>query len=58
MKWVVILAPLGMFYISARLNKISDGKARNLFFYAGLMGLSLSSLLLIYTGASVARAFL
>ncbi len=59
MKWVVILAPLGMvFYISARLNKISAGKARNLFYvYAGLMGLSLSSLLLIYTGASVARAF-
>jgi len=59
MKWVVILAPLGMvFYISARLNKISAVKARNLFYvYAGLMGLSLSSLLLIYTGASVARAF-
>ncbi len=59
MKWVVILAPLGMvFYISARLNKISAGKARNLFYvYSGLMGLSLSSLLLIYTGASVARAF-
>ena len=59
MKWVVILAPLGMvFYISARLHKISAGKARNLFYvYAGLMGLSLSSLLLIYTGASVARAF-
>merc|ERR1711981_1071629 len=59
LKWVVILAPLGMvFYISARLNRISAGKARNLFYiYAGLMGLSLSSLLLIYTGASVARAF-
>ena len=59
LKWVVILAPLGMvFYISARLNKISSSKARNLFYiYSGLMGLSLSSLLLIYTGASVARAF-
>ena len=59
LKWVVILAPLAMvFYISARLNRISAGKARNLFYiYAGLMGLSLSSLLLIYTGASVARAF-
>ena len=59
LKWVVILAPLAMvFYISARLNRISAGKARNLFYiYAGLMGLPLSSLLLIYTGASVARAF-
>ena len=59
LKWVIILAPLGMvFYISARLNKISSSKARNLFYiYSGLMGLSLSSLLLVYTGASVARAF-
>jgi len=59
LKWVVILAPLGMvFYISARLHSISAQKARNLFYiYAGLMGLSLSSLLLVYTGASVARAF-
>merc|ERR1712146_80520 len=50
---------LGMvFYISAKLNSISAEKARNLFYiYAGLMGLSLSSLLLIYTGASVVRAF-
>ena len=59
LKWVVILAPLGMvFYISARLQSISSLKARNLFYiYSALMGLSLSSLLLIYTGASVARAF-
>merc|ERR1711991_309720 len=59
LKWVVMLAPLGMvFYISAKLNSISAEKARNLFYiYAGLMGLSLSSLLLIYTGASVVRAF-
>merc|ERR1711991_839340 len=59
LKWVIILAPLGMvFYISAKLNSISAEKARNLFYiHGGLMGLSLSSLLLIYTGASVARAF-
>ena len=59
LKWLIILAPVGMvFYISARLNKISAQKARNLFYiYAGLMGLSLSSLLLVYTGASVVRVF-
>ena len=59
LKWVVMLAPLGMvFYISARINSISAEKARSLFYvYAGLMGLSLSSLLLVYTGASVVRAF-
>ena len=59
LKWVVIFAPLGMvFYISAKLQKISSTKARNLFYiYAGLMGLSLSSLLLVYTGESVVRVF-
>ena len=59
LKWVLMLAPLGMvFYLSAKLNSISAEKARNLFYvYAGLMGLSLSPLLLVYTGASVVRAF-
>lgn len=59
LKWLIMLAPIGMvFYISARLNRISAEKARNLFYiYAGLMGLSLSSLLLVYTGASVVRVF-
>ena len=59
LKWIIMLAPIGMvFYISARLNRISAQKARNLFYiYAGLMGLSLSSLLLVYTGASIVRVF-
>ena len=59
LKWIVMLAPLGMvFYISAKLNSMTSQKARNLFYiYAGLMGLSLSSLLLVYTGASVVRVF-
>jgi FtsH-binding integral membrane protein len=47
-----------VFYISAKINSISAEKARNLFYiYAGLMGLSLSSLLLYYTGESVIRVF-
>jgi len=55
----VMLAPLAMvFYISAKLNSISASKARNLFYiYSGLMGLSLSSLLLVYTNESVVRVF-
>ena len=59
LKWLIMLAPIGMvFYISARINSISAEKARNLFYiYAGLMGLSLSSLLLYYTGESVIRVF-
>jgi len=59
LKWVVMLAPLGMvFWLSARMHAMSSAKARNMFYvYAALMGLSLSSILLVYTGASVARAF-
>lgn len=59
LQWVVMLAPLGMvFWLSARMPAMSAGKARNLFYvYAALMGVSLSSILLVYTGGSVARAF-
>ena len=54
-----MLEPLGMvFWLSARMHAMSAGKARNLFYvYAALMGVSLSSILLVYTGGSVARAF-
>jgi FtsH-binding integral membrane protein len=54
-----MLAPLGMvFWLSARMNAMSATKARNMFYvYGALMGLSLASILFVYTGASVARAF-
>ena len=56
LQWVVMLAPLGMvFWLSARMQAMSASKARNMFYvYAGLMGLSLASILMVYTGASVA----
>ena len=59
LKWVIMLAPLGMvFWLSARISQMSATKARNLFYvYGAIMGLSLASILLVYTGASVARAF-
>ena len=59
LKWVIMLAPLGMvIWLSARINRMSATKARNLFYiYGAIMGLSLASILLVYTGASVARAF-
>ena len=59
LKWVVMLAPLGMvFWLSARMNKMPASKARTLFYvYSALMGLSLSSILLTYSMPSVARAF-
>ena len=57
--WVVALAPLGMvIWLSAGIHKMSIPKARTLFYvFAALMGLSLTSILIVYTGASVARAF-
>ncbi len=57
--WVVMLAPLGMvFYLSARIHKMSFSRAQTMFWiYAGLMGLSLSVIFIIYTGASIARVF-
>ena len=59
LKWLVMLAPLGIvFYMSFGINKMSASKAQAVFWvFAGLMGLSLSWILLVYTGASVARVF-
>ena len=45
-------------WMSFRINKMSPAKARTLFYiYAAMMGISLSTILLAFTGASVARAF-
>ena len=59
LKWVVMLAPLGMvLFLSARMNSMKASTAQSMFWlYAGLMGLSLSYILLAYTGESVARVF-
>ena len=58
-KWLVMLAPLGIvFYMSFGINKMSSSKAQTVFWiFAALMGLSLSWILLVYTGKSVARVF-
>jgi FtsH-binding integral membrane protein len=57
--WVIIFAPLGLvLLLQFRLQKMSLGAAQITFWsYAGLMGLSLSSIFLIYTGASIAQVF-
>ena len=59
LKWIVMLAPLGIvFYMSFGINKMSAVKAQTVFWiFAALMGLSLSWILLVYTGVSVARVF-
>jgi FtsH-binding integral membrane protein len=59
LKWVVMLAPLGIvMWLSFGINRITEGTAKALFWgYAVLMGLSLSTILLVYTGTSIAQAF-
>jgi uncharacterized protein len=56
---VVIVAPLGLvLLLSFRIQKMSLGAAQLTFWsYAGLMGLSLAGIFLIYTGESIARVF-
>lgn len=57
---ILILAELGMvFYLSARIEKIQAGTATGLFLgYAVLNGLTLSTIFLAYTRASIGGTFL
>ena len=57
--WVIALAPLGIvMWMSFGLAKMSASKAQTLFWvFAGLMGASLSSIFMVYVGASIARVF-
>ena len=59
LKWVIMLAPLGLvMWLSFGINKLSEGAAKAIFWvYAAIMGASLSTILLAYTGASVASTF-
>jgi len=57
--WILILAPLGLVMVmSFGINRLSPAAALTLFFvYAGLLGLSLATIFVAYTGASIARVF-
>ena len=57
--WVAFIAPLGLvFWMSFGIHRMSVGTAQAVFWgYAGLMGVALSPILLIYTGASIAKVF-
>jgi uncharacterized protein len=57
--WVVMLAPLGfVMAMSFGLNKMSQGTLNVLFWaYAAVMGLSLSTIFLVFTGESIAVTF-
>ena len=56
---VLVLATLGLvFFISFRIQTLSFSTAMTLFIvYAGLLGVMLSSVFLVYTGASITRVF-
>jgi uncharacterized protein len=57
--WLVILAPLGLVMLmSYGINKMTFGTLQLVFWiYAGLMGLSMAMVFLVFTGASIARVF-
>ena len=59
LKWVVMLAPLGfVFFLSWRIYKMSLGAAQLSFWlFAAVMGASLSSIFLVYTGNSITQVF-
>jgi FtsH-binding integral membrane protein len=59
LRWVIVLSPLAIiFYLTARINAMSAASARNAFFvFSALIGLSMSSLLIRYTGASIGAVF-
>lgn len=57
--WVIALAPLGVImYMSFGISGMSTVRAQTMFWvFAALMGASLSSIFIQYTGASIARVF-
>ncbi len=59
LRWLVILSPIAIvFAMSFGANKFSKGALQAMFWtFAVLMGLSLSTIFLVYTGASIAATF-
>ncbi|TDK32275.1 Bax inhibitor-1/YccA family protein [Rhizobium deserti] len=59
LKWVVMLAPLAfVFFFSFRIQTMSASTAQFTFWaFCAVMGLSLASVFLVFTGASIARTF-
>ena len=59
LKWVVMLAPLGfVLFLGVRLNKMSVQAVQLTYWaFAAVMGLSMASIFLVFTGESIARTF-
>jgi FtsH-binding integral membrane protein len=59
LKWVVILTPLAfVLFFAFRIQSMSASAAQALFWaFCAIMGLSLASIFLVFTGTSIARTF-
>ena len=59
LSWLIMLSPLAFILVlSFGIEKLRPATAQALFWaFAGVMGLSLSSIFLVYTGTSIARVF-
>jgi FtsH-binding integral membrane protein len=59
LKWVVMLAPLAfILFFSFKAESMSSSSARAMFFaFAAVMGVSLSSIFVVYTGESITKVF-
>ena len=57
--WVILFAQLGLvFYLSARVDRVAPATAAVLFLaYSGLVGVTTSIILLVYTATSIASTF-
>ncbi len=59
LKWVAIFAPLAfVMFFSFRVDRMTTAGARTAFFaFAAVMGVSMASIFLVFTGTSIASAF-
>jgi FtsH-binding integral membrane protein len=59
LKWVAMFAPLAfVLFLSFRIERMTAASARLAFFgFAAVMGVSMASIFLVFTGASIARTF-
>ncbi|MDV3456602.1 Bax inhibitor-1/YccA family protein [Sphingomonas sp. HF-S4] len=59
LKWVAMLAPLAfVFFFTFRIERMTVAGARTAFFaFAAIMGVSMASIFLVFTGTSIAMAF-
>lgn len=59
LKWVAMFAPLAfVMFFSFRVDRMTTATARTAFFaFAAVMGVSMASIFLVFTGQSIAQAF-